>query len=287
VENLALGQNPFGIKGVFGKGAKKELLKQVRVLEQAQLQDPEAWRHVLHFLEHRRRLRQCAVRWIALANESGLDALAGTEPEHGLAALQQYRLFEMIVDLVSAEKSVSARAEKLFPSFEPSRRVLSDVRATRLLADALQNHIAKNRLSIVWATKEQFQKVLQGKTGPIVAGLHQFLTQTLGNSSIGDTHLQTGTAFMRTRQSSRSADALAVAIDVTAILKTGPSVGCAIACLAMAIDLRLPDTSHGTAVVPPGNHLDTTMRGMPRRLRATGTGGSWNHAMKKSQSAYY
>lgn len=190
VENLALGQSPFGIMGVFGRGAQKELLRQVGVLEKTQLQEPEDWCHVQRFLEHRRRLRQLAVQWNALAHESGLDALPGTEPEYGLAALQQYRLFEMLVDLVSAEKSVSARAEKLFPSFEPAQRVLWDVNATRLLTDALQHHITKNRLSIVWATKEQFQRVLQDKTGPIVAELRRFLVQTLGNSSVGDAQVQ-------------------------------------------------------------------------------------------------
>lgn len=246
VENLALGQSPFGIKGVFGKGAQKELLKQVRVLEQAQLQEPEDWRHVLRFLEHRRRLRQLAVRWIALANESGLDALAGTEPEHGLAALQQYRLFEMIVDLVSAEKSVSARAEKLFPSFEPARRVLSDVNATRLLADALQHHIAKNRLSIVWATKEQFQKVLQSKTGPIVAELRQFLEQILGNPSVGDSQLQAQwtTLMAELARVQGLSDSLAVVMDVTARIAENGAPLWAAECrspLTMASDSRLPD----------------------------------------------
>ena len=246
VENLALGQSPFGIKGVFGKGVQKELLKQVRVLEQAQLQEPEDWHHVQQFLEHRRRLRQLAVRWIALTNESGLDALAGTEPEHALAAFQQYRLFELIVDLVSAEKSVSVRAEKLFPSFKPARRVLSDVNATRLLADAIQQHIAKNRLSIVWATKEQFQKVLQGKTGPIVGELHQFLTQTLGNPSIGDTQLQAQwtTLMAELARVQGLSDALAVVMNITARIAENGAPLWAAQCrlpLIMASDPILPD----------------------------------------------
>lgn len=246
VESLALGQRPFGVMGLFGKGHQKGLLRQVRVLDQSQLQEPEDWRHVLQFLEHRRRLRQLAVRWNALCQESGLDELPGTQPEHGLAALHQYQLFERIIALVSAEKMVSARAEKLFPSFEPSRRVLSDVNATRSLADALQHHITKNRLSAVWVAKDQFQKVLQGKTGPIVTEISQFLSRTLGNPLVGDAQLQSQwTALMiELARVQGLSDSLAVITDITGrIAQSGAPIWAAQCRLPLtgATDSWLPD----------------------------------------------
>ena len=217
VANFAQEQSAFGMMGVFGKGSQRQMLKQVRVLEKTNLQEAEDWCHVGHFLDHRRRLRQLAVRWNALAHEGGLDALPGTEPEHGLAALEQYRLFELIVAVVEGEKSVGTRAGKLFLSFEPARRMVSDAHARRLLADALQHHLNKNRLSNVWATKERFQKVLQGKTGAIVSDLRQFLAEMLGNPSVEDAQMQAQwTALMAELARVQGlSDVLALWLDIT------------------------------------------------------------------------
>ena len=159
VFNLANGQSAFGLIGIVGKSKQKQILKQVRVLEKIDLKESDDWSHVLHFLEHRRRLRQLAFRWNALISENGLDALPGTNPEHGLAAIQQYRLYELIIAVVAAEKSVATRAAKLFPSYEPVRCVLFDNNATELIANAIHHHLLKNRLSNVWSIKEQFQYV--------------------------------------------------------------------------------------------------------------------------------
>ena len=247
VANLTEGQSPFGVLGVFGKSAQKQMLKQVRVLEKTDLRESEDWRHVRHFLEHRRRLRQLAVRWNALAHESGLNLLPGTDPEHGLMALQEFQVFERIVAVVTVEKSIAARAGKLFPLFEPTQRVMHDAQATRLLADALHHHLTKNRLSSVWATKEQFLRVLEGKTGAIVSDLRRFLADTLGNPAIEESQMQAqwATLMAELARVQGLSDALSVVIDVTTRMADNGASLWAAQCrlpLTTATDPRLPDS---------------------------------------------
>ena len=247
VANLTNGQSPFGVMGIFGKSAQKQLLKQVRVLEKTDLQEVEDWRHVRHFLEHRRRLRQLAVRWNALAHESGLDSLPGTDHEHGLLALQQFQVFELIVEVVAVENSVATRAGELFPFFEPTRRVMHDAQATRLLVDALRHHLTKNRLSNVWETKEQFLRVFEGKTGAIVLDLRRFLADTLGNPGIDESQMQAqwATLMAELARVQGLSDALAVVIDVTTRMAENGAPLWAAQCrlpLTTATDPRLPDS---------------------------------------------
>ena len=54
------------------------------------------------------------------------------------------------------------------------------------LEKALRHHLTKNRLANVWATKERFQKVLEGRTGRVIEDIRQFLAETLGNPTIED-----------------------------------------------------------------------------------------------------
>jgi len=58
------------------------------------------------------------------------------------------------------------------------------------LEKALRHHLTKNRLANVWATKERFQKVLEGHTGRIIENLRRFLSETLGNPAIEDARMQ-------------------------------------------------------------------------------------------------
>lgn len=215
--NLANGRSPFGVLGAITKTAQKKLLRRVRVVEKSDLQDAETWQHVAQFLEHRARLRQFAVRWNALAQETGVDPLPGTGPEHFSMALAQLRLVEFVVSIAAAEKSISARASQLFPSFEPAQRVLVDPHATARLAEALQHHLKKSRLSTVWTTKERFQAALQGKSGAIVGALQKFLSETLGDPQVKDAQMQ-GQWTALTKELARVqglSSALAVVGDVT------------------------------------------------------------------------
>ena len=141
----------------------------------------------------------------------------------------------------------AARAGKLFPSFEPARRMTWDAHARRLVTDALHHHLAKNRLSSVWTTKEQFQKVMHGKTGAIVSDLRRFLAQTLGNPVVEDAQMQAQwTALMAELARVQGlSDALAVVADITVRMVENGAPLWAAQCrlpLTAAIDPWLPDT---------------------------------------------
>jgi very-short-patch-repair endonuclease len=246
VSNLAQGQSPFGMRGVFGKTAQKQMLKRVRVLERTDLQDADAWQHVQKFLDYRRRLQQLAIQWNALAPETGLDPLPDTEPDHGLAALAQYQLFERVVAVVAAENAIASTAKKLLPAFEPVHKVMSDARATQRIADALHRHLTKHRLTDVWATKERFQVVLQDKNGAVVADLRRFLSETLGNPEIDALQMRARwTALMgELARIQALSNELAVVQDVTTRMAECGAPLWAEACrqpLATATDAVLPD----------------------------------------------
>ena len=54
----------------------------------------------------------------------------------------------------------------------------------------MRHHLTKNRLANVWADKERFQKVLEGRTGRVIEDIRRFLSETLGNPEIEDAQMQ-------------------------------------------------------------------------------------------------
>ena len=55
---------------------------------------------------------------------------------------------------------------------------------------ALRHHLAKNRLANVWANKERWQQVLEGRSGRVVGNLRQFIVEVLGNPTVTDAAMQ-------------------------------------------------------------------------------------------------
>jgi Cdc6-like AAA superfamily ATPase len=246
VTNLAGGRSPFGVFGVFGRTEQKQLLRQVRVVERSDLKDAEAWQHVAQFLEHRKRLRQFAVRWNAVARETGVELLPGVEPDHTYIAFARYGLVEALRSIAASERAIGARAPKLLPSFEPANDVVANPQATAQIAEALQLHLAKHRLSSVWVLKERFQAALQGKSGAIVAELRRFMSDTLGDPEVNDAQMQAQwtvlmTELARVQSLSQS---LAVVRDVTDRIASSGAALWAAKCqsgLTSAADSLLPD----------------------------------------------
>jgi hypothetical protein len=68
LENLTQGRSPFGIVGLFGKGAAKKSLGVIRVVN-SEPTTPEDWEHVKSFVTHLRSLRDLVIRWNTLAAE--------------------------------------------------------------------------------------------------------------------------------------------------------------------------------------------------------------------------
>lgn len=189
VRNLAEGKSPFGLKGLFGRSAQKKQLDSIRVLGSPPA-NAESWEHVAEHLALLRSLRELALRWNALAPELQLEAVPGDKPEGGLAAAQDYALYLKVKGVVKAEGELSAAASLVFPNWAHVRELADNTQRLAELERALRHHLTKNRLANVWAHKERFQKVLEGRSGRVIEDIRRFLAETLGNPEIEDARMQ-------------------------------------------------------------------------------------------------
>ncbi|PKO71541.1 MAG: hypothetical protein CVU20_06690 [Betaproteobacteria bacterium HGW-Betaproteobacteria-14] len=189
VDNLANGKGAFGLKGLFGKTEQKRRLESVKVLG-VKPDGAEGWSHVKSYLELLALLRELALRWNTLAPEFHLDVVPGDKPEGGLAAAKGYSLYLKVKSVVTAERELSTAASHVFPNWPHVRELADNPARLSELEKALRHHLTKNRLANVWAIKERFQKVLEGRNGRIIERIRQFLTSTLGNKSVEDSQMQ-------------------------------------------------------------------------------------------------
>ena len=189
VQNLAHGKSPFGMKGLFGKNEQKKRLDQVTVLGSAPA-SADDWTHVARCLALQKRLRELALRWNALAHDLKVERVAGAKPEHGLEAVHLFGLYLTVKSVVTRERNLEAATATVFPNWAGARDVAVNQQALTDLDTALRHHLTKNRLADVWAVKERFQKVLEGRGGPLVARIRDFLADTLGNPKVADADMQ-------------------------------------------------------------------------------------------------
>ena len=189
VRNLTEGKSPFGLIGLFGKSAQKKQLDSIRVLGNLPAQ-PESWKHVAEHLASLKRLRELALRWNALAHELQLEAVPGDRPESGVAAAQGFALYLKVKGVVKAEGEICTAATHVFPNWAHAREVPDNTQRLAELEKALRHHLTKNRLANVWAHKERFQKLLEGRTGRVIEKIRRFLAETLGNLEIEDARMQ-------------------------------------------------------------------------------------------------
>lgn len=189
VRNLAQGKSPFGLKGLFGMSAQRKLLDSIRILGSPPA-NAESWEHVAEYLALLKSLRKLALRWNALAPELQLETVPGDKPDGGLAAAQDYALYQKVKGVVKAEGELSAAASHVFPNWAHVRELADNTQRLAELERALRHHLTKNRLANVWAHKERFQRVLEGRTGRVIEDIRRFLAEILGNPEIEDARMQ-------------------------------------------------------------------------------------------------
>jgi superfamily I DNA and/or RNA helicase/very-short-patch-repair endonuclease len=188
VQNLTEGKRPFGFSGLIGKSAEKKELETIRIVGQVPTK-PEDWQHIKNYIDLQKQLRAQAIRWNTLALEVDLPRVSES-PQGGLDAIDFIAMYEEILKELALEKNVLAQATIVFSTWEYVSKSTSDESVFNELDRALQHHLTKNRLANVWAQKEQFQKVLEGKSGLIVDDIKRFINQILGDSKISDSDMQ-------------------------------------------------------------------------------------------------
>lgn len=188
VKKLAEGKRPFGLTGLIGRSAQKKQLESIRVLGNAP-SGSESWKHVAEHLALSKHLRELSVRWNALALELQLQTVP-VGHAGGLVAAHEYALYVMVKRVVEEERELCTAASQAFPSWPYARNVADNPERLEELEKALRHHLTKNRLANVWAAKERFQKVLEGRSGRVIDDIRRFLSETLGNPEIEDARMQ-------------------------------------------------------------------------------------------------
>ena len=190
VSNLTVGKRPFGLKDLFGKSDQKKKLDSIRVLGNRPT-GTESWKHVAKYLALLKCLRELALRWNALVQELHLEPVPIDKPDGGLVAANYYALYLKVKAVVGFEGKISNSASHVFPNWIHSSEVADNAQRLSELEKALRHHLTKNRLANVWASKERFQKVLEGRNGRVITDLRHFLGDVLGNPSVIDADMQT------------------------------------------------------------------------------------------------
>ena len=137
-------------------------------------------------------MRELVIRWNALCGELQLQAVPGDKPDGAVTAHYEYNCYLKTKAVVSAEASLCEAASQLFPQWTNIEDVATSVEQLDELERVLRHHLAKNRLSNVWATKEKLQRVLEGRSGHITGAIRSFLAETLGNPDVDNAHMQAG-----------------------------------------------------------------------------------------------
>lgn len=188
VNNLAEGKRPFGLSGLMGKTAEKKAIESIRILGNP-ARSTDDWKHIKAYLSLQSQLREQVIRWNALADELQLPQL-DTTPQGGLEAIELLNIYEELKSELILEQQISQRAKIIFTSWDRIANVIADQNTFDELGRALRHHLTKNRLANVWSYKEQFHKILDGRSGLIVEDIKTFINQTLGNPTISDSDMQ-------------------------------------------------------------------------------------------------
>lgn len=186
---LSEGKSPFGIRGLLGKSAQKEQLDSIRILGDAPA-GPDHWKYVTKFFTLLKRLRELALRWNALARDFQFERVLASQPVSALTAAKEYAIYLKVKSTVKAEEEICSATARVFPNWGNVRDFQDNTERLAEIEVALRHHLTKNRLANVWAQKERFQKVLEGRTGRVIEDICGFLDKTLGNLEIEDTQMQ-------------------------------------------------------------------------------------------------
>ena len=168
--------------GLPGKSAQKSQLEAIRVLGNPP-DAAESWAHVGEYLASRRTLRELAIRWNTLASELPLESVP-EEPEGGLRAAESFEVYLMVKAVARAEHKLQPLASTVFPKWPHASELADSPQRLSELENALQHHITKDRLANVWSSREDFQAVLDGRSGRIVERIRDFLNEVLGNPEV-------------------------------------------------------------------------------------------------------
>lgn len=188
IGNFSQGQKPFGISGLFGKGAAKRLLGEVTVLS-GKPASKEDWQHVHQFVQFSKLTVDLLVRWKALEDELSIAKVETTQELLG-AGVECISTYDRLCDAVVAEASLSTLLKELLPNWPEAGQVPCTAEHLLAVRDVLNHNLTRNRLAETWRVKEQFSRALNDCIGPIVDRIRSFLDEELGSPALTEAQIQ-------------------------------------------------------------------------------------------------
>ncbi|MCC6825475.1 MAG: AAA family ATPase [Acidobacteria bacterium] len=190
VVNLAKGNRPFGMLGIFGKAEEKKQLAAVKIVNSSPSEQSE-WEFVRDFLDYKERLIRLIVRWNVVSAKIGMPVYDQT-PSSASSAKESFDHYKTIVKAVQLEHILADDLKTIFPTWQEASLISSNETTTNHAARIIQSHLDRFRLAQVWVTKERFSRLLDGTKGRIVDRLRVFLNESLGNGELTDEQFQLG-----------------------------------------------------------------------------------------------
>ncbi|HWQ37416.1 MAG TPA: AAA domain-containing protein [Burkholderiales bacterium] len=260
LDKLARGKRPFGLSGMFGKGEARKLLDAVRVGGLPPL-DAQDWQHVSAFVSMQRKRRELTTRWNAVAPETGMQPVLAADAKGRLSAEAQFALYARVRELARARRALRERAAKLFPGWTPASQ--DEEAALDELREALEQHLQRQRLGEVARIVEQARAALQGRSGPVVEAMREFLSSRLGHPALDEAELlsEWSRHVCTLERLHAAAEALRTVALVTALIAESGAP-------ALAQRLLEPDESATDRLLPPTFLRDWRLRRLATHLSA-------------------
>lgn len=178
IGNLAKGQRPFGVAGLFGKSAGKQRLGSIR-LEGMAPATPSDWAHVARHVALLQDLTRLLARWNALVPDLGIPAIA-TVPAFATRAEDVIKGWRKMLGVVHGEAELLGMLGDLFPAWADRPRAPLDQDGIAGVRQVLEHNLTRNRLASIWQVKDAFLGALDGAHGRRVDRIRRFLEERVG-----------------------------------------------------------------------------------------------------------
>lgn len=188
LERLVAGKSAFVLP--FGKQETRALLADV-VVKGLTPSNPEEWQQVASQIEYLLDARKLVARWNAIANEFVLPT-AQDEVEASFKTLVKYQgHIEDIRKLVSEfDSKLIEKTKRIFGTEVSTSLGAEGERLITAIRTSLMQHVDKGRLVYAMHQVSDLIAKLDGRFGPVVVELRQFLNAQLGSKDVLESSLQ-------------------------------------------------------------------------------------------------
>jgi very-short-patch-repair endonuclease len=188
IRNRADGKRAFGLLTGITRGKDKKRLDAITVMGSLVAQDSD-WAHVHGYLTHRQYLRECLIRWNAIAGELSLDTLQ-IHPDIAGRCIQVFDAYQTLLDIHALESKLMPAISLLFPEWKGAMKFRTDDSERLAVESTILHHLNHHRLSETWAVRQQCQSALSGCNGSISEQIRQFFEKEFGVASFDEGEIQ-------------------------------------------------------------------------------------------------